>query len=329
MMVGYEDLFADVVRVIEDARRAAARSVNIVMTATYWLVGRRIVEQEQGGRARAGYGEALLERLAADLTARFGRGFSLVNLETMRLFFQTYPDPGSGKPQTLSGESLAVNKPQTLSGALANVASRFRLSWSHYALLVRTRSPQAREFYETEALRGGWTVRQLRRQIDSQFYERTALSRNKAAMLRKGSMAKPEDAVTPEEEIKSPYVLEFLGLKDEYSESDLEAALISRLESFLLELGDDFTDGRRGTLDGLLAPHHGRSGASAPRGQLGQVPDSARQCHGERRALGLARAYGYRATVRLGDLTHDEQPQSYAAPAARLRAAHHRLEQAR
>jgi predicted nuclease of restriction endonuclease-like (RecB) superfamily len=240
VMVDYEDLFADVARVIEDARRAAARSVNAVMTATYWLVGRRIVEQEQGGRARAGYGEGLLERLAADLTARFGRGFSLVNLEAMRLFFQTYPDPSPEIPQTLSGELLAAQKPQTLSRELPTIASRFRLSWSHYALLVRTRSPHAREFYEVEALRGGWTVRQLRRQIDSQFYERTALSRNKAAMLRKGSTAKPEDAVTPEEEIKSPYVLEFLGLKDEYSESDLEAALISRLESFLLELGDDF-----------------------------------------------------------------------------------------
>jgi predicted nuclease of restriction endonuclease-like (RecB) superfamily len=105
---------------------------------------------------------------------------------------------------------------------------------------VRTRSNHAREFYETEALRGGWTVRQLGRQIDSQFYERTALSRNKAAMLRRGAVATPEDALTPEEEIKSPYVLEFLDLKDEYSESDLEAALIARLEGFLLELGDDF-----------------------------------------------------------------------------------------
>lgn len=209
----------------EEAREDEGVGVNTVMTATYWLVGRRIVEQEQGGKARAGYGEAILGRLAADLTARFGRGFSLVNLETMRIFFQTYPDPGSGKPQTLSGVLLAVEKPQTLSGELASLGSRFRLSWSHYALLVRTRSPQAREFYETEALRGGWTVRQLRRQLDSQFYERTALSRNKAAMLRKGSLAKPEDAVTPEEEIKSPYVLEFLGLEDEYSESDLDAPL--------------------------------------------------------------------------------------------------------
>ena len=106
--------------------------------------------------------------------------------------------------------------------------------------LLAVKSEQAREFYEAEALRGGWSVRQLDRQIQSQFYERTALSRDKAAMLEKGSIPRPEDAVTPEEEIKDPYVLEFLGLEDEYSETDLEAALIHHLESFLLELGGDF-----------------------------------------------------------------------------------------
>jgi predicted nuclease of restriction endonuclease-like (RecB) superfamily len=233
---GYDALFADVVRVIEDARRAAARSVNAVMTATYWLVGRRIVELEQGGQARAGYGEALLERLSSDLTARFGRGFSADNLETMRLFFAAISETASRKSTvTTNSETLSRESDPT------SLAGRFRLSWSHYALLVRTRSHYAREFYETEALRGGWTVRQLRRQIDSQFYERTALSRNKAAMLRKGAKDKPDDAVSPEEEFKDPYVLEFLDLKDEYSESQLEAALIARLESFLLELGDDFT----------------------------------------------------------------------------------------
>ena len=103
------------------------------------------------------------------------------------------------------------------------------------------RSPPPRTFYEAEALRGGWTVRQLDRQIATQFYERTLLSRNKAAMLRKGQNAQPEDAVTAEEEIKDPLLLEFLNLKDEYSESDLEEALIRHLETFLLELGDDFT----------------------------------------------------------------------------------------
>jgi predicted nuclease of restriction endonuclease-like (RecB) superfamily len=108
-------------------------------------------------------------------------------------------------------------------------------------LLRRVRTDSARVFYEAESLRGGWTVRQLERQIDSQFYERTALSRNKAAMLRTGAAAKPADAMTPEEEIKDPFVLEFLGLKDEYSESELEEALIARLESFLLQMGGDFT----------------------------------------------------------------------------------------
>jgi len=123
----------------------------------------------------------------------------------------------------------------------ATLAARFPLPWSSYVLLVRrARSAEARAFYETEALRGGWTVRQLRRQLDTQFYERTALSKNRAAMLAKGARATPEDAVTPEEELKDPLVLEFLGLKDEYSESDLEEALILRLEHFLLELGGDF-----------------------------------------------------------------------------------------
>ena len=103
------------------------------------------------------------------------------------------------------------------------------------------RNPEGRSFYEAEALRGGWSIRQLDRQIDSQFYERTALSRNKAAMLRHGEKRQPEDVVTPEEEIKDPYVLEFLGLKDEYSETEVEAALIEKLETFLLELGGDFT----------------------------------------------------------------------------------------
>lgn len=117
----------------------------------------------------------------------------------------------------------------------------FPLPWSHYVRLLGVANPEARHFYEAEALRGGWTVRQLDRQIGSQFYERTALSQNKATMLRKGQVARPDDLVSPEEEIKQPYVLEFLNLKDEYSETDLEAALIAKLETFLLELGGDFT----------------------------------------------------------------------------------------
>ncbi|MBU1903527.1 MAG: DUF1016 family protein, partial [Proteobacteria bacterium] len=121
------------------------------------------------------------------------------------------------------------------------ISERFPLPWSAYVRLLSVRNKHAQKFYEQEALRGGWSVRQLDRQINSQFYERTALSKNKAAMLKKGVKARPGDAVTPEEQIKDPYVLEFLDLKDEYSESDLEEALILHLEHFLLELGGDFT----------------------------------------------------------------------------------------
>jgi predicted nuclease of restriction endonuclease-like (RecB) superfamily len=121
------------------------------------------------------------------------------------------------------------------------LAEAFPLPWSHYILLIgKARSPEARVFYHAEATRGGWSVRQLDRQIASQFYERTALSRNKAAMLTKGSAARPGDALSAEEEVRDPLVLEFLGLKDEYSENDLEDALIHHLESFLLELGGEF-----------------------------------------------------------------------------------------
>ena len=120
-------------------------------------------------------------------------------------------------------------------------APAFPLPWSHYVRLLSVKNGSARAFYETEALRGGWTIRQLSRQIETQFYERTALSKNKVAMLARGAKRKPEDTVSAEDELKDPLVLEFLGLKDEYSESDLEAALIHHLEQFLLELGGDFT----------------------------------------------------------------------------------------
>ena len=214
----YDDVLAGVSSLLELARHAAARSVNSIMTTTYWEIGRRIVEHEQGGKNRAGYGERLIERLSFDLTKRFGRGFSAVNLKQMRKFFVDWST--SQIRQTPSDQF-----------------ARFPLSWSHYVRLLSVNKPEGRAFYETEALRGGWTVRQL----GTQFCERTLLSRNKAAMLKKGQKAGHEDSMTPEEKIKDPFVLEFLDLKDEYSENDLEEALIRHLETFLLELGDDFT----------------------------------------------------------------------------------------
>ncbi|MGC8384636.1 PDDEXK nuclease domain-containing protein [Pseudomonas aeruginosa] len=219
--------------VLDAARHAAARSVNALMTASYWEIGRRIVEAEQRGKRRAGYGEQLIERLSADLIAQFGRGFSRPNLQQMRSFFLTWPIR-----QTVSSESSPA--PVARPWRLDELAQVFTLPWSAYVRLLSVKDEHARRFYEAEALRGGWSVRQLDRQINSQFYERTALSKNKAAMLVKGAVPKAEDAVTPDDAIKDPYVLEFLDLKDEYSESDLEQALIRRLEDFLLELGDGF-----------------------------------------------------------------------------------------
>ena len=235
--ISYDSILGDIIHVIDAARRSAARSINCVMTAAYWMVGRRIVEVEQKGQIRAEYGKELVKRLALDLSVRYGRGFSVRNVWQMKAFYLAWPiqriniseSGGCRILQTVSAES-----------SLSRIASRFTLPWSAYIRLLSVKNENARRFYEAEALRGGWMVRQLRRQIDSQFYERTALSRTKAAMLLKGQKALPEDCVSPEEEIKDPLVLEFLGLKDEYSESDLEEALIRHLEAFLLELGGDF-----------------------------------------------------------------------------------------
>ncbi len=242
----YNSFLKDLVTFLEQSRRQAAQAVNAVLTAAYWDMGRRIVEFEQAGSKRADYGEELLKRLSQDLTKQFRRGFSVDNLELMRLFYLSYP------PELIS-ESLTrkfnITPPKrrkseslTRIFSFEELSMIFRLSWTHYVhLFRRVQNNDARTFYEEEALRGGWSVRQLDRQINSQFYERTILSRNKTSMLKKGSLPKPDDYTSPEEEIKDPYVLEFLGLKDEYSEHDLEEALIYHLEHFLLELGNDFT----------------------------------------------------------------------------------------
>ena len=168
----------------------------------------------------------------------------------MRLFYLSYqPDRIL---QTLSGKSVSPpqrNILQTPSGGFDplsveagfdDLLTAFPLPWSAYVRLLSVRNESARDFYETEALRGGWSVRQLDRQIGSPSYERTALSKNRAAMLAGGQRKRPEDIALPGEQIKDPFVLEFLDLRDEYSESDLEESLIRHLETFLLELGDDF-----------------------------------------------------------------------------------------
>jgi len=260
----YGRLVSDISGLLEQARRTAARSVNSILTATYWEVGRRIVEFEQGGKARAEYGERLLVQLAEDLTARHGRGFSRQGLQKMRSFYLEWeicPTPSGkfearakhptlsgesevGKRQTPSVESVQALAPVTVTAPVQPILAlpgAFPLSWSQYVRLMSVENPRARAFYESEAIRGGWSVRQLDRQISTQFYERAVRSKHPHPLIARGQTPKEEDTVSVEEEVRDPYLLEFLNLKDEYSETELEEALIRHLEWFLLELGTGFT----------------------------------------------------------------------------------------
>ncbi len=235
----YTQFSKDISVLLENARQASSKAVNVFMTAAYWEVGRKIVKYEQDGKEHARYGANLLQRLSKDLS-RLGRGFSVDNLENMRLFYLAYPE---AKISEAVSRKSALLKSETASRKLSfeDLSEVFALSWSHYVLLLRRiEGSDIRDFYQTEALRCGWSVRQLERQISTQFYERTLLSKNKKSMLEKGQKPRPEDLTGLDEQIRDPYVLEFLNLKDEYSEQDLEEALIRHLEDFLMELGGDF-----------------------------------------------------------------------------------------
>jgi predicted nuclease of restriction endonuclease-like (RecB) superfamily len=237
----YDALVDEIASLVESARRVAARSVNVLMTTTYWLIGQRIVEREQAGALRAAYGEQVMVQLAADLTTRLGRGYSVRNLRQMRAFYLGWAIRQTASAELCGDSTTETRQMSSAESEQARAVPQFPLPWSHYVRLLAVKNRSARTFYETEALRGGWSHAQLDRQIQSQFYERTALSRDKAAMLRKGAKPESSDLRRAEAEIKDPYVLEFLSLKDEYAESDLEDALVAKLEQFLLELGGDFT----------------------------------------------------------------------------------------
>lgn len=234
-VLGYQETLNDLVGLVETARRNTIRSVNSIMTTTYWFMGKRIVEQEQ---MEGGVQVRIIRR---DLTQQFGRGFSQQNLFKMRGFYLGWSSPhslSSGKDNFLHHSSSVQISPTLSSKSYeADFTSmpRFPLPWSHYVRLLSVDSEKARAFYEEEALRGGWTIRQMDRQIDTQFYERTMLSKDKAYILKEGAAAKPDDAVSFDKMIKDPLSFEFVGLKDRYSEGDLEHALVSNLRSFLLE----------------------------------------------------------------------------------------------
>lgn len=207
--------FIDNIRtLINEARKQVVHTVNTVMVATYWEIGRRIVEEEQNGNDRAEYGKYLIKNLAEVLTADFGKGFGETNLKYFRQFYLTFPIR-----HTLCGE----------------------LSWSHFRLLMRVENEEARTFYLNEAKDCAWSVRQLERQINSFYYQRLLASQNKDIVKKEAEQNNAP--ITPAEVLKDPYILEFLDLKEnkDYLEADLESALISQLQDFLLELGKGFS----------------------------------------------------------------------------------------
>lgn len=211
-----KDIYEEIRGLLKSARENIVSTINSTMAKTYFLIGKRIVEEEQNGEKRAEYGKKLIKELSKKLTKEFGKGFSERNLEQMRKFYLAY-----SIPQTLSAE--------------------FRLSWSHYLILMRMENLDERNFYEIEAIENNWSLRELRRQIDSALYERLVLSRDKEKV--KSLALKGQIIEKPEDVVKDPYILEFLGLEEQnsYSENKLETEIINNLEKFLLELGKGFT----------------------------------------------------------------------------------------
>ena len=243
------DLAERIEQLITEARKRTVAAVNTAMVYTYYEIGRVIVEDEQQGEQRAGYGKAILKELSNRLTKKFGKGFSVDNLENMRKFYLVYSKSetvsriSENSHQISETVSRKSSTPSTIpqKGQILSDQFHFTLSWSHYLKLMRIDNPEERRFYEIEATENNWSLRELQRQFDSSLYERLALSRDKAgvkALAQKGQIVeKPEDM------IKDPYVLEFVGLPElpQYNESELEQRLIDHLQTFLLELGKGFT----------------------------------------------------------------------------------------
>lgn len=221
--------YSRIAEMLKSARLKVVQTVNTTMVETYCQIGKLIVEEEQNGKERAAYGKQILKELSFKLTSDFAKGFSEDNLSNMRKFYLIYQTRIS---ETLSRKSEIADEFST---------NPFILSWSHYLKLMRIDDEQERQFYEIECHRNNWSLRELQRQYDSALYTRLALSRNKEEVLKLSEngllIEKPQDA------IKDPYVLEFIGLPEmpEYSENELEQKLIDKLGNFLLELGTGFT----------------------------------------------------------------------------------------
>ena len=231
-----ESLFNKVSDLIEQARVRVAAAMNVSEVYTKYQIGRYIVEEEQSGKKRAEYGKQVLVGLSERLTAHYGDGWSVESLTLCRKFFSVYSNFVN------SVYEIEKNDSSNLTDTVCQISGtpNFTLSWSHYLVLMRIKNADERRFYEIEATSGNWSVRELQRQYGSSLYERLALSRDKeqvARLSRVGNVVeKPEDI------IKNPVTLEFVGLKPDasYSESNLESAIIGKLQEFLLELGKGF-----------------------------------------------------------------------------------------
>ena len=210
------EIYSKVITLLNEARKSVLRTVNQTMVIAYYEIGKIIIEEEQNGDNRAEYSKGLLKELSNKLKNEFGKGFSITNLQQMRNFYLIY------------------QKQQTLSAV-------FKLSWSHYLKLMRIDDENERNFYEIEAFKNNWSVRELQRQFDTALYTRLALSRDKEEIKTLSESGQIIEA--PKDAIKDPYILEFIGLPEhsKYSENELEQGLIDKLEYFLLELGNGFT----------------------------------------------------------------------------------------
>lgn len=245
MKTGIETLLKEVRSLILSARKSASRNINTIQTITNFRIGRLIVEHEQKGKKRAKYGGKVISELSKRLTIEFGHGFSQSNLEYMRKFYITYREEKLRISQTVFGksliktESLTANKPENQLSMTA-MENFFTLSWSHYLFLMNIKDMKERSFYEIETTQNGWSLSELKRQFDTSLYERLALSRKKDSV--KLLSEKGQVIEKPQDMLKSPYVLEFLGIDEKavYSETDLENAIINKIEHFLLELGKGF-----------------------------------------------------------------------------------------
>jgi len=230
-----EKLYFNTVGLIQYARGLAVKQVNLIQLMTYYSIGRWIVEEQQEGSSRAKYGQQVINNLSEKLLNEFGRGFSGDTLKNARKFYLTYKERISETVFSL----FAIEKSETVF-SLLNKDFPLQLSWSHYLQLMRIENADERNFYEIEAAKSNWSVRTLQRQYNSSLYERLALSRDKSEVMRLSEegnvIAKPQDIV------KQPTVLEFLGLEEKakYAESDLETAIIDKLQKFLLEMGKGY-----------------------------------------------------------------------------------------